>query len=83
MIDEQSGRGGNLTFRTGEERKELTGFQHPGGDFIFELSDGTEFMRIAADGAVTIRGERVAQNKDVFAAFVKWINHSEVMRVTK
>jgi hypothetical protein len=78
MTDEQSGRGGDIIFTAGVGHKDASGFQHPGGDFIFVLPDGTEWMRIAADGVATVRGEKVDQNKDVFDAFVKWLNRSEI-----
>lgn len=74
-----SARGGNLTFRVGAGRKEQCGFQHPGGDFIFELGDGKEFMRITSEGVATVRGSVVATDKAVFDAFAEWVKDWSVV----
>lgn len=67
-------KGGDMTFRAGTgytpdpERAAPT---H--GDFVFELGDNDEILRIKPDGSFLIRGELHTKNAELYAAFSEWI----------
>lgn len=59
------GRGGDVIFTPGKG--------NPAGDFIFKLADGSESMRIRADGSFLVHGEPVAIGIEVYYAFKAWL----------
>ena len=56
-------KGGRLEIRAG-----LGSYPEPGGDIIFTRGDGSEHFRIKADGAVFIKGEKCAHDKELYDA---------------
>ncbi len=69
------GDGGDVKFKPSETPVAYEPLKAPGKDgaFIFQLANGTEFMRINGDGTVLVRGEAVATDLDVYKAFRQWI----------
>jgi len=51
------------------------------GSIIFKRGDDTEFMRFDPDGKVTVRGEVVDDNKDVYLEFREWLNEILCSRI--
>lgn len=43
------------------------------GDFVFQLHDGTEILRLAGDGTVLVRGREVDQDDQLVAGFRAWL----------
>lgn len=71
----RGGKGGNVMFRPG------SGVGQPNclptdGDFIFKLPDGTEFLRIKPDGSFLVRGDKVAGDAKLYAAFAEWMSRA-------
>lgn len=72
----RAGDGGHLTFQPGRGAPS-DGIKPPGidGSFIFNLADGTEFMRISPTGDVVVRDSNVAQDVEVYRMFREWVVH--------
>ncbi len=74
------GKGGNVIFQVGAGSKpEGEKVSDPGGDFIFQLSDGSEMIRIMDDGSFFVRGDKVGQDAKLFTAFREWLEHATVV----
>lgn len=64
---------GDITFTAGTGPN-LGGEQKPyGGNIIFQRADGTEDLRLNADGSFLVAGVAVAGPEDVRGAFVTWL----------
>jgi hypothetical protein len=70
--------GGNVLFRAGCKGgpEKENGMPSIDGSFIFELADGTEFLRINPDNSIIIKGEKAPYAGDVYHAFKKWLEHA-------
>lgn len=73
------GKGGNVVFRVGAGAADGEEFRYPGGDFVFELSDRTEVLRIKDDGSFVVRGDKVADDAKLFTAFREWVKAAVVV----
>ncbi|MEE9395150.1 MAG: hypothetical protein V3W41_21885 [Planctomycetota bacterium] len=51
-----------------------------GGTIRFELPNGDDFMCIAPDGTVTVRGRTVAHDVEAWRAFRQWLGECEIVR---
>ena len=47
-----------------------------GGDFIFQLPGGKEFLRIKPDGSFLVRGDKVEGADNLYSAFREWLRHA-------
>ncbi len=65
-MSETQAAGGNVQFTAGQG--------NPGGSFIFRLPDGTEYLRIDADGNAFIRSKLVESDRLVYLAFRDWLS---------
>jgi hypothetical protein len=73
-------KGGNITFGPGKgypTNPEVGPSR--GGDIIFNLADGSEFMRIDDNGQVYIQKRRVASDLAVYQGFRHWLKHAHVI----
>jgi hypothetical protein len=75
---EKAGDGGDIRFRAGAGGTGTDKFPGAPGNFIFELADGSEVMRISGDGVVTVRGEIVESNVAVFRSFLSWLRGASI-----
>jgi hypothetical protein len=67
-----SGKGGDISFCPGKGA--FSPVEPPThGSLILLLPDGTEFMKVAPDGSVTVRGNLVATDYEVYLAFRSWL----------
>lgn len=71
--------GGDIIFQPGEGYSGSDGEVAIDGSFVFKLPDETEFMRIDGDGSVTVRGQAVATNKQVYQAFCRWLEAAKII----
>jgi len=72
-MSQQGEKGGDCILQTGAGGAGKLGFP-PGssGSFIFRFGGGVEFMRCDPDGTVTIRGEKVDNNLEIYKAVKSW-----------
>ena len=65
--------GGDVVFIGGKPGYEAGLPAGKPGSIIFKLTDGVEVMRIAGDGKCFVNGNLVANDKDIFDSFSRWL----------
>lgn len=72
------GAGGDVIFIPGRGgNAEVPGLAPgPDGSIIFRSADGTERLRIDADGEFLVNGNRTAYYREVYESFVAWLAHA-------
>jgi len=65
--------GGDLIFTGGAPGREPNLPVGKPGNIIFKLANDIEVMRIAGDGKCFVNGNLVANDKDIFDSFSKWL----------
>lgn len=69
---------GDVVFTVGPGSKGAGVDPGEDGNFIFQLADRTEVMRIAGNGKVIIRGEEVDDNIVVYRTFLSWLRSATI-----
>ena len=77
-------RGGDIIFQAGLGAMEPDGRQWPDGDIIFKFANGTEALRLYADGRVTANGVMVETEKEraSYRAFRMWLDTVAIIPIT-
>lgn len=67
-------KGGDIRFYPGKGSPPVDDLpEGPRGDIVFCDAGGGEFLKLAGDGQVYVRGEKVVNNLAVYAGFRAWL----------
>ncbi len=73
-----AGKGGDIIFMAGNGGVDDEGLRATDGNIIFQLADGTEFLRLDHSGDAFVRGTLVATDGEVYSAMNAWLAAARV-----